>query len=57
MRFTWRLLYCLFGKHNPGYWRDAFPNRCIRICRNCGKITEEAAGPLIEKSGRLSRKP
>lgn len=57
MRLTWRLLLCLIGKHDPGAWRDAFPNRCIRLCRNCDTIIEETAGPLIEKSGRLSRKP
>lgn len=55
MKFTWRLLRCLFNKHEPGFWREAFPSRRIRICINCGKITDETSSRPIEKSARLKR--
>lgn len=48
MKLTWQLFNCMFGDHQPGALRPAVGHRLIRICKNCGTITEDvkATGPM-----------
>jgi len=40
MRFTWRLLLCMTGRHEPGFWKElTLRSRRIRVCIHCGIIT------------------
>lgn len=41
MKFTWKLLFCMFGRHEPGSWRAAVGGRNIRTCIYCDKLTDD----------------